>query len=370
MMFRRSVVILSLLALAWAAPLHAMEATVGINQSQRFWRLAEQEQEALEQRGVIVHDASLSIYLQAVTKRLWQKANIDLSPPTFKIIMDTRMEAYAFPNGYCFLTTGMLNQIDNEEQLAMIMAHEMVHYIRQHTAELYAHYRKAAPETGLQYADRPRVSGADDIEQRIDAAEYQADKEGLSILKNAGYCGTEVLALLSTLVEYMQDQGRLAAVSRLKNRMAYMQTMLDQGQGKSSCVSAADGAHERYLSRIAPALMANAQAGLQQGDWDQADRSISMFQVLKPTDARIYYLKGEILRRRNDGDNNSRCIGYYEKALKIDPNYPSAQRALGELHFKAGRYQKARPFFEAFLALAPQDDAREYIIGYLRQCQQ
>jgi uncharacterized protein HemY len=55
-------------------------------------------------------------------------------------------------------------------------------------------------------------------------------------------------------------------------------------------------------------------------------------------------------------------------ALKIDPKFPLAHRALGELHFKAGRYQMAKPYFEAFLSLAPQDDAREYIKGYLRQC--
>jgi len=370
MTIRRCFVTLALLLSAWAPPVHAMDAAAAPSQSQRIWRLAAQEQAALERRGVILHDASLSIYLQAVAKRLWEQADTDLSPPAIEIIMDARMEAYAYPNGYCFLTTGMLNQIENEDQLAMIIAHEMVHYIRQHTTELYHHYQKPAPETGLQYADRPRAFGGDDIEQKIDAAEYQADKEGLSILENAGYCDIQVLALMSNLMKNMRAHGLPATVGRLKNRMVYMKTMLDQVQDRSSCASAADSGHEVYLNRIAPALIANAQAALQRGDWDQADRSISLFQVLKPADARAYYLKGEILRRRNDGDDSNQSIGYYEKALKIDPKFPSAQRALGELHFKAGRYQKAKPFFEAFLSLAPQDDAREYIKGYLRQCDQ
>ncbi len=370
MTIRRCYVIFAFLLLAWSAPVLGMDAGGGISQSQRLWRLAAQEQATLDQRGVILQDASLSIYLQAVAKRLWENVDTDLSLPTIKIIKDTRMEAYAYPNGYCFLTTGMLNQLDNESQLAMIIAHEMVHYIRQHTTELYDHYQKPGPETGLQYADRRQASGGEDIEQKIDAAEHQADQEGLSILESAGYCGTEVLALISNLIKNMQDKGRPVTVDRLKDRLASMQTMLHNAQGKSACTSAAGDGHALYLNRIAPAFMANAQVAIQRGDWDQADRSISLFQILKPADARAYYLKGEILRRRNVGDAKNQCIGYYEKALEIDPTFPSAQRVLGELHFKAGRYQKAKSYFEAFLNLAPQDDTRAYIKGYLLQCQE
>jgi predicted Zn-dependent protease len=368
---RRCIVTLSLLLLAWTAPACARDAAIASPQSQRLWRLAAQEQATLEQRGVILRDASVSIYLETVAKHLWEQIDTDLGPPTLKIIMDTRMQAYAFPNGFIFLTTGMLDQIENEDQLAMIIAHEMVHYIRQHTAELYDHYRKPAPETGLQYADRPRSAGGEDIEQKIDAAEYQADKEGLSILKSAGYCSPEVLALLSNLMKNMHDQGRSGTQERLKNRMAYMKTMLDQTRERSTCVSATDGGHERYLNRIAPALLANAQSALQRGDWDQADKSISAFQALRQDYARAHFLKGEILRRRSHGVGKNQSIGYYEKALSIDPKFPPAQRALGELHFKAGRYRVAKQYFEAFLSLAPQDDdAREYIKGYLRQCDQ
>jgi predicted Zn-dependent protease len=369
MTVRRCLMTWSLLLWSWAVPAHAMDAAVAPGHSERLWQLATQEQATLEQRGVILDDATLSTYLQAVAERLWDQANTDLNPPTIKIIMDPRMEAYAYPNGFCYLTTGMLNQIENEAQLAMIIAHEMVHYIRQHTTELYDHYQEIAPETGLQYTDRPRTSGGSDIEQKIDAAEYQADTEGLSIHKSAGYCGTEVLTLLSNLMKNMQDKGRPEAARRLKNRMEYMRTMLGLSRGRSSCVASSDGGHEFYLNHIAPALVANARAALQHGDWDQADRSISEFQVLRPTDARAYFLKGEILRRRNNGDGKNQSIGYYEKALAIDPTFPPAQRALGELYFKSGRYRKAKYYFEAFLSLAPQDDAREYIKGYLRQCQ-
>jgi beta-barrel assembly-enhancing protease len=154
----------------------------------------------------------------------------------------------------------------------------------------------------------------------------------------------------------------------MKNRIKTMKARIGQTQGCFSSRSANDGNPDFFLAHIAPALMANAQAALTCGDWNQADQSISKFLVLKPDDARAYYLKGEILRRRNDGDDKNQCIGSYMKALKLDPEFPLPHRALGELHFKAGRFQTAKPYFEAFLSLAPQDDASAFIEGYLRQC--
>jgi predicted Zn-dependent protease len=366
---RRCLAAWMLLLWAWTGPAQAIDRAAPLHQTSRLWRLAALEQATLEQRGVVLHDVPLSSYLQAVAERLWEQVDTDLSPPTFKVIVDTRMEAYAYPNGYCFLTTGILSQIENEDQLAMILAHEMVHYSRQHTAQLYDHFQKSAPETGLPYADQSQVASGQAIEQKIDAAESQADKEGLSLLKGAGYCQAEVLTLMSNLLNSMQGQGPPETVGRLEHRILSIKELLGQAHRRSSCTSATGGDPEIFLNRIAPALMANAQASLQRGDWNQADRCVSKFLVLKPDNAKAYYLKGEILRRRSDGDGKNQCIGYYETALKIDPKFPLAYRALGELHFKAGRYQTAKHYFEAFLSLAPRDDAREYIKGYLRQCQ-
>ena len=367
MNLKRYVAACMILLLAWATPVAAAHAAAP-DQTTRLWRLAAQEQAALEQRGVVLHEASLSSYLQSVAERLWEQVPTDLSTPTVKVVMDPRMQAYAYPNGYCFLSTGILNRIENEDQLAMILAHEMVHYVRQHTAALYDHFQMTSPITGLPYADQRRAAGGLAIKQKIDAAEDQADDEGLAILKAAGYCETEALSLMSNLLDGLQDQGASETVGRLESRIETMKTRIGRTRGSVSCSSATHGDPGFFLNRIAPALMANAQATLTCGDWNQADQSISTYLALKPDDARAHYLKGEILRRRNDGDGKNQCMGSYLKALKIDPEFPLAHRALGELHFKAGRFQTAKPYFEAFLSLAPQDDAREFIKGYLRQC--
>ncbi|MBR9986456.1 MAG: M48 family metalloprotease [Desulfosarcina sp.] len=356
-----------ILLMAWVVPIVAANAATP-DQTTRLWRLAAQEQAALEQRGVVLYEASLSSYLQTVAERLWEQVPTELSTPTIKVVIDSRMQAYAYPNGYCFVSTGILNRIENEDQLAMILAHEMVHYFRQHTAALYDHFQMTSHGTGLPYADQGQAVGGAAMKSKIDAAEHQADDEGLAILKAAGYCETEVLSLMSNLLNSLHDQKASEAVGRLEDRIETMKARIGRTSHRVPCASATAGNPVFFFNRIAPALVANAQAAVTCGDWNQADQSISKFLALKPDDARAHYLKGEILRRRNDGGGNNQCIGSYLKALKIDPEFPSAHRALGELHFKAGRFQTAKPYFEAFLSLAPQDNASEFIKGYLLQC--
>jgi len=358
-----------LLLLATATPDPVSDAATISEQTSRLWRLAAQEQAMLDQRGVILKNSSLSGYLQVVVERLWKQVPSHLSVPTVKIIADTRIEAHAYPNGVCFLSTGMLDVLENESQLAMILAHEMVHYARQHTVALYSHFQPAS----LPSDSRGMKGGgsASDMVMRdtVEAAERQADREGLAIIQAAGYCDKEVLPLMARLVRCMLDQGHPERVSQLNKRAERFNVLVNQeGENRTGSRSTGTDANG-YRDSVAPALVANAERALRGGDWCQAERSINRFLESEPLNARAYYLKGEILRRKNGSRPDDACIGAYEKALEIDPTFQLTHRALGELYYKSGRYQMAKPYFEAFLNLAPRDAASPFIKGYLKQCQ-
>jgi predicted Zn-dependent protease len=357
------------LLLALATPGHTADAAAVPKKASRLWQLAAQEQARLDQRGIILEDASLNRYLHGVTTRLWKQLASPLNMPRVKIITDTRIDAHAYPNGVCYMSTGMLDILENESQLAMILAHEMIHYVRQHTAALYNHFQPSRLQDDGGNAHPGSTAGSLTMWHTIDAAERQADREGLAILQAAGYCEKEVLPLMSNLAQCVADQGHTQSVYQLKQRAARFKMRVDQAGDHSTCSPSTGTDTDGYRDSVAPALIANAQQALRGGDWDQADRSISRFLVSQPLNARAHYLKGEILRRRNGSNLDAACINAFEKALDIDPTFPLTHRALGELHYKAGRYQLAKPYFEAFLSLAPQDSARAFIKGYLKQCQ-
>lgn len=365
----RHLVALLLLMLATAAPYPTADAAPTSEQKSRLWRLAAQEQAMLGRRGVILKDSSLSRYLQTVVERLWKQVPSQLSMPTVKIIADTRIEAHAYPNGICFLSTGMLDVLENESQLALILAHEMVHYTRQHAASLYNHFQPASLQSDGREAGRGGSFGGMAMRHTIDAAERQADREGLAMIQAAGYCDKEVLPLMAKLMRCMVEQGYPESLPQLNKRAERFKALVNQeGESRTGAALAGTDANG-YRDCIAPALIANAELALRGGDWRQADISISRFLESEPLNARAYYIKGEILRRQNGSRPNAACIGAYEKALEIDPTFHLTHRALGELYYKAGRYEMAKPYFEAFLNLAPKDTASSFIKGYLKQCQ-
>jgi predicted Zn-dependent protease len=51
----------------------------------------------------------------------------------FRALRDPQPNAFALPNGSIYVTTGLLSLLDNESELAAIIAHELTHVMRRHT---------------------------------------------------------------------------------------------------------------------------------------------------------------------------------------------------------------------------------------------
>jgi predicted Zn-dependent protease len=56
------------------------------------------------------------------------------TPVTFTILDSPVINAMALPGGYVYVTRGMLAQLDNEDQLATVLAHEIGHVAARHAA--------------------------------------------------------------------------------------------------------------------------------------------------------------------------------------------------------------------------------------------
>ena len=53
-------------------------------------------------------------------------------PWKFGILASTDINAFATPGGTIFITRGLLQKLNNESELAGVLAHEMVHVLRKH----------------------------------------------------------------------------------------------------------------------------------------------------------------------------------------------------------------------------------------------
>lgn len=75
-------------------------------------------------------------YVEAIGKRLAATIPPDRSWPfQFHVIAQKEVNAFALPGGPMFVNIGTIATVDNEAQLAGVMAHEMAHVYMQHSAK-------------------------------------------------------------------------------------------------------------------------------------------------------------------------------------------------------------------------------------------
>jgi Zn-dependent protease with chaperone function len=105
------------------------------------WNLFSKEQDVqlgreaaqqVEQQMPVVRDAQLNDYVRRIGEKLTASAKADKYPYTFKVVNDPSINAFALPGGPTYVNTGLLKAVENEAQLAGVMAHEIAHVALRH----------------------------------------------------------------------------------------------------------------------------------------------------------------------------------------------------------------------------------------------
>jgi predicted Zn-dependent protease len=126
----------------------------------------------------------------------------------FNVLDDPQtINAFALPGGPIFITTGLLAEFDSEDQVAGVLAHEIVHVLARHSAEQIA---KSELTNGLVGAVGVASGSADAaqtaavIGQLINMSygrddEIQSDTFGVCLMINAGYDPNAMIEVMRVL---------------------------------------------------------------------------------------------------------------------------------------------------------------------------
>jgi predicted Zn-dependent protease len=355
--------------LAWAANSDADDNLTAIKIL--LEKKALQEQQDLEQRGLLLRDDALSKSLVRITQKLWQQADVLVPRLQVLVLISMKEEAFVYPNGICYLSTGLLGSLDNEDQLAMAIAHEMVHYIREHTLRAYCQLRPdLSAKTTLQFSPIRGNWNANkhSFSTMLMSAELEADREGLALMAAAGYHSHEALRLIDRLRflldGYVEDATAKQKVAAMLNqRRAALKEMIAAMPGPVAPPSADDQGFQRML---APVLLANAQAAVAAGNWRFAKDNIDRCLKTSAEEPRAYYLLGETLLQQSPKDGVDEAMQFFRKAIALNKDYPPPYRAIGIMQLKSGHPAEACNYLKTYLSLAPEASERQYIQEYLR----
>lgn len=83
----------------------------------------------------LTKDEKLNKYVSLVGLAIANASDRPVGNWQFGVLETTDVNAFAGPNGYIFVTRGALNRMENEAQLAGVLAHEVTHVLHHHGLE-------------------------------------------------------------------------------------------------------------------------------------------------------------------------------------------------------------------------------------------
>jgi predicted Zn-dependent protease len=306
--------------------------------------------------GVIFDDPIANNYFRRICERILGAAGKQPFPYHFYIIRGSSLNAFAVPGGYIYLHTETINSLENEGQLAAILAHEVAHITSRHFARrsesakslsilnmvgMLAGIALAGTGGGGQntaaLGQALMIGGTGASIQAMlansRADETEADSRGRGYLIKAGYNPRDMYGAFKV----MNDQsyqlrgnvpGYLSTHPGLSSRLA--STFADQADAPPAPKD------ETYLA-VKDRVMALTSLA------NRARRVFTDRINADPADASAYHGLGLVAAREM---NYSQAESMFNKALALSPNNGEYLTDFGELELKRRKPEKALGYFE------------------------
>ena len=168
----------------------------------------------------LVNDVALQNYVNKVGRWVANQSERADLPWHFGVIESEDINAFAAPGGYVIITKGLYRKLDNEAQLAGVLAHEIAHVVKNHHLKIMQQSQLldlGADLLGKQLAKDNQViqkvigSGAEVCARSLDkSAEFEADRMGVALTSRAGYEPYGLPEVLQTIGQTGKDEGSVA----------------------------------------------------------------------------------------------------------------------------------------------------------------
>ncbi len=350
-----------------------------LEDEKRLWSRSEGEQQIIDRSGMLFDDKALEKYVNDVARKLPPAEVAREIPYRIQVLDNPYSNAFAFANGAIYVHTGILARMDNEAQLASLLAHEMAHASHRHQLREFRGVRnKSAVFASMRatLGGLPAIGGLATALGELGTVaavtgysrdlEREADQVGIEWMVAAGYDPKEAPKLFLHLKaeaeeEEIKEPFFFGSHPKLKERIRNYEEFLEAYPGQGGKVN-----RETFEKKVAGAVYATALLDLRAGRFAKAERGAKRYAAIHPKDGKGHYLLGEIHRQQGALEDAKTHFG---KAISLDPSCPDPYRAMGMLHLKEGEKSQAKKSFKAYLAKSPKAEDRSYIEEYIRQCQ-
>jgi predicted Zn-dependent protease len=358
--------LLKILAFFLLPLLLAAEAPAMTIQQERD--LGQKVLQEVKKQWPLVQDPSVNEYVNRIGERILRGMESQPFDYRFFVINTTDVNAFSVPGGYVFINSGLILMVENEDELAGVIGHEIGHIVARHIAKrsekgqaislatlgaILAGILLGGPVAG---AISTAAIGANQTAMlkfsRQD--EEEADALGLKFMSQAGY---DPHAMITMLKKFRRITGPASG-----DPPAYLLTHPAAEERASELeIQMARNSLEKVVAKPSGNLL-RMQTKLIVAEKDIAG-SVTYFENYvkrKPDDPEAFFGLGLAQKRMGALDW---AIKNFLKAASLSPGDAEIYRELGIAYLLKANLPEARKNLERAQALSPLDPLTYFSLG-------
>ncbi len=166
----------------------------------------------IQESGGLYQDPEVQQYIDLMGKRIIENSDASKTPYQyeFHVLADpNQVNAFAMPGGQIFITAGLLKRLENEDQVAGVLGHEIGHVVARHSAQQMAKQdltQGLAGAAGVVGGDMNSAQYAQMIGNMVNMKygredELESDELGVRFMVQSGYDPHALIRVMEILDE-------------------------------------------------------------------------------------------------------------------------------------------------------------------------
>ena len=336
--------------------------------------MSRQVMRAVYQQFEIVDDPVVVTYVNKVGNRILAALPQQPFKYHFYVIKEEVYNAFATPAGHIFIYTGLLDAMEEEEELAGILGHEIAHVYCRHISQKIERSKKIGMATlagiaagillgmgGAGEAAGAVTQGSVAAGQTAELAysredEMQADQFGLKFITEAGYSAGGLLKILKKIRSKQwfgseQVPTYLMTHPAVEDRIAFIGSWLEnQNRTAKPIPLVNEDPFRRVHTRVETAF----------GDEATVLSKLEAEVARNPQDPMAHYRYGLILARAGQ---RQKAIEEIRVALTKRAFDPYILKDLGRIYFFDGQFAAGLKTLQSACDLIPEDPECLFFLG-------
>jgi len=320
----------------------------------------------------LIEDPEVVGYVDRVGQTVVAHLEVHTFPYHFYVVDSSALNAFAAPAGHVFINRGLVEIMDDEGELAAILAHEIAHVQSRHIAQRMARAQKLSiaslggllagillgGEAGAAVIAGSQAGATSAMLNYSRQDEEEADRKGLRYLEASNYHGEDFVVIMKKMGQDSWKSGGhiptyLSTHPGVPERVAYLATTVET-RPKPSQTSKKDkkdlDAFMLMQTKLYGGYENGAEASAKFRDWLERPE----------TKAMAYYGMGLLQRRQRMMEE---AVDSFKSAINLRPDLVPILVELGETYFQMGEFDKANSVVSSALILEPDQPMALYVLG-------